>query len=236
MALAKITLIGMNSYDPTLFDDLILPAGVDKETLIDNILLQGGEFETVYADPTFTKKAISAWSKKWYRTIEKWVAALNISYDPLNNFDRHETYEDTGNNTSKVANNADNRADYHSNTKTEDTTNTTLSGGATTENSKSSYDSTAYSPHEKSQIIYNNQKTQNGGDATTTNGGYDTTHIESGTDVKDTTYLKHEARLWGNIGVTTSQQMLQAELDIVSWNLYEHITDLFLSEFVLLVY
>lgn len=232
----KITLIGMNSYDPTLFDTLILPTGVDKDTLVDNILLQGGEFETLYADPNFTKRAISVWSKKWYRTIEKWVAALSIDYDPLNNFDRHEIFEDTGNNTSKVSSNADNRADYHSNTKTEDNTNTTLSGGSTNEGSRSAYDSTGYAPHDKSQLIYNNQKTQNGGDTTTNNGGYDTTHTEGGTDVKDNTHLKHEARLWGNIGVTTSQQMLKAELDIVSWNLYEHITDLFLREFVLLVY
>ena len=45
-----------------------------------------------------------------------------------------------------------------------------------------------------------------------------------------------DGRIHGNIGVTTSQQMLQAELDIAQWNLYEHITDLFLSEFVIPIY
>ena len=40
----------------------------------------------------------------------------------------------------------------------------------------------------------------------------------------------------GNIGVTTSQQMLEAELDIVTWNLYEHISDIFIDEFCILVY
>ena len=40
----------------------------------------------------------------------------------------------------------------------------------------------------------------------------------------------------GNIGVTTSQQMLQSELDIATWNLYEHIADLFVTEFCIMVY
>ena len=40
----------------------------------------------------------------------------------------------------------------------------------------------------------------------------------------------------GNIGVTTSQQMLQQELDIGYWNLYQRITDLFLREFTIPVY
>ena len=46
----------------------------------------------------------------------------------------------------------------------------------------------------------------------------------------------HKARLFGNIGVTTSQQMLQSELDIATWNLYEHIADLFVTEFCIMVY
>lgn len=46
----------------------------------------------------------------------------------------------------------------------------------------------------------------------------------------------HKARLYGNIGVTTSQQMLQSELDIARWNLYEHIADLFCTEFCIMVY
>ena len=43
-------------------------------------------------------------------------------------------------------------------------------------------------------------------------------------------------RTHGNIGVTTSQQMLQSELDIDRWNLYEHIADLFQDEFCIAVY
>ena len=46
----------------------------------------------------------------------------------------------------------------------------------------------------------------------------------------------HLGRVHGNIGVTTSQQMLQSELDLGYWNIYEKITDLFLTNFVIPVY
>ena len=47
---------------------------------------------------------------------------------------------------------------------------------------------------------------------------------------------KHDGLIHGNIGVTTSQQMLLAELDLGYWNIYEKITDLFLTEFTIPVY
>lgn len=51
-------------------------------------------------------------------------------------------------------------------------------------------------------------------------------------NLKDT----HTFRAYGNIGVTTSQQMLQAELDIDKWNIYEQIADMFISEFCIMIY
>ena len=40
----------------------------------------------------------------------------------------------------------------------------------------------------------------------------------------------------GNIGVTTTQQMLESELSLAEWNVYEHITDLFIEEFCVAIY
>lgn len=40
----------------------------------------------------------------------------------------------------------------------------------------------------------------------------------------------------GNIGVTTSQQMLEAELNISKWNIYENIAKLFANEFCIMIY
>lgn len=45
-----------------------------------------------------------------------------------------------------------------------------------------------------------------------------------------------KGRAYGNIGVTTSQQMLEAELDVAKWNLYDHIADVFCENFVIPIY
>ena len=45
-----------------------------------------------------------------------------------------------------------------------------------------------------------------------------------------------DSHIHGNIGVTTSQQMLTQELELGYWNVYEKITELFLQEFVIPVY
>ena len=87
------------------------------------------------------------------------------------------------------------------------------------ERTKSAYDSSSYQPYDKV-----------------------TTHATTDTDTTDRTNTtidndsEHNGRIHGNIGVTTSQQMLMQELDMGYWNLSERITQLFLQEFVIPVY
>lgn len=91
--------------------------------------------------------------------------------------------------------------------------------GDTSELTKSAYDQAAYSPYEK---------TINDGTVGTTTS--DTTGTTMSND------SEHDGRIHGNIGVTTSQQMLEAELNLGYWNVYQKITELFLQEFVIPVY
>ena len=53
---------------------------------------------------------------------------------------------------------------------------------------------------------------------------------------KETTKNKRTGRAWGNIGVTTSQQMLQSEFELATWNIVQNITNTFLHEFCIMVY
>lgn len=46
----------------------------------------------------------------------------------------------------------------------------------------------------------------------------------------------HSAHIYGNIGVTQSSDMLRSFYDISKWNLYEHISDLFVGELLIPVY
>lgn len=213
--MSKLTLIGMHNYmlheSDDLFSNMIMPDGIDIELVKDSILLKGGEFEVLYSDPYFVKQVIGHVSKKYSRTFAKWHEALQIEYNPLENYDRIEEWsdnEETGTNANTAVTGAD--------------TSTTHSEGVT-ENKKSAYDSDAYSA---------DTHVDSGADAETrVNTSNTTVHTDTGTSNST-----HSGRVHGNIGVTTSMQLLEAQLSISEWNLYEHITDVFLQELCIPVY
>ena len=231
----KTTLIGIESAinveGRSVFDKLNLPSGIDKNILKDSILMRSGEFEVLYSDPYLMTDLVGIWANKYYATFERWIKALNIEYNPLENFNRHEIIKDktgekeTGSSTNKSTdkNSGENKITYNSKVETDDTTTV----------SESAYNET--DPSEKTETVL---------DGETNNSGYDTTTVKGENEVnasgtnsvdKNTDYTR-DAHLYGNIGVTTSQQMLNAELDIGYWNIYNKITDMFITEFLLLVY
>lgn len=101
MATAKLTLIGLYNYDSTLFDGLQLPAYFDKETLINTILLAGGEFGCIYSGVDFMKQAIGLWSAKNQRYFERLAILMQTDYNPLENYNRQEKWTDTGEGSSE---------------------------------------------------------------------------------------------------------------------------------------
>lgn len=215
MSEAKTTIIGFNKYLDSLNDDLFkylsMPEGIDTELVKNNIMFRGGEFEVLYSDPYFMQSSIKIWSDKWFKTFEKWNNALNIKYAPLENYDRFEDYTDT-----------------HAGTGSVDTTNkvdtkTTDDSESNTEHKVSAFDSNSYQPKDTENNTYDNT-------TTVENDG------ESNTKTKDNKTIEHHARLHGNIGVTTSQQMLEAELEVARFNLVDNITDVFLREYTIPIY
>ena len=273
MSVMKITLIGFSNYlegkNDDLFEYLTVPTGIDKDLLVNNILLRGGEFEVLYADPNFLKNMIGVWSSKWQHTMERWINALSIDYNPLENYDKMEEWEDKGHRLSseiKTSDEASKRNNVsqslNSNNSSDTQTRTEnavaqdishSSGSGSTENKRSSYDEgdPVYSPHDKAETSSSGDNTSNGitsANGTTTNTGTGSNALNAlnseasdiNTNVKsnsvDNSNGIHTGRMHGNIGVTTSQQMLEAELDISKWNIYEEITDLFLNEFCIYLY
>lgn len=215
MATAKITLIGFNNYYENLWDLLTVPSGINKQELINNILMKGGEFEVLYSNPEFMKNMIGVWSIKWMHTMERWVKALSINYDPLENYDRKEEWLDNGSRNANTKRNES--ASGHDDS--------TSSGSGSTTNTRSAFNASDYSPHDKSDSTSSGSNTS---DSSTSAFG--------NIDENEKTTNKRTGRAHGNIGVTTSQQMLESELEIARWNLYDEITDLFLSEFCIYTY
>lgn len=213
--------------DQTLFDLLELPEGIDKELVVDNILLQGGEFEVLYADPEFMRNAIGMWGRKHYYTFDKWIKAQLIEYNPLENYDRMEDWSDTGNRGESSSARRDS-----GNTRTFDNQDKrTLDTDSNTENTVSAYDSSSYQPSD-------NSDTKNTGTDTVDYSGTIKDEFGEGSSGQTTENKKdvHTGRIHGNVGVTTSQKMLEEEYNIARFNIVEQITDIFLLEFTIPVY
>ena len=226
MAQYKITLIGLENFlnpDHSVFEKMQLPDGIDKDTLIGSILMRCQEFEVLYSDPYFLMDAVNIWSRKHYWTFEKWVKAINIKYDPLFNYDRTEEWTDEheGDYSKEGSSNASGNS--------KQTNNLANSSSGTVTHSEKAYNDTNYVG--VSQDVSSSSGTDTGTVSNTFGNKNDLD--ESGEDSSKNT---HTGRMYGNIGVTTSQQMLQSELDIARWNMYEHIADLFAAEFCIMVY
>lgn len=195
MSKAKITLIGLNNYcvarGYSLFDQVLIPSGIDRDMLIHAILLRAGDFEVLYPNPDFMQDVINSLFKRWYKTFAKWEKALNIEYDPLSNYDRKEEWSDSS--------------------KTDTSTDSSSNSDDTLK--VSSYDSDLM--HDKDRSIGKNDSS-----------------ITSRSNANN----KRTGRAYGNIGVTTSQQMLDAELTIARFNLYNQIADIIVRDICIMVY
>lgn len=247
MSLSKITIIGLETAlayrNESLFDLMNLPTGIDKDVVEGNILMEGGEFEVLYANPDFMRQMIGIWTQKHYRTFDKWIKALNIEYSPLENYDRMEEWTDTGSEKSNRKNNGTLTDSSNGSVHTEGNEHT--SGNASnisksdTENKVSAFDSSSYQPEnmtENNNTTHseNSEQVNNSTDTTTSNHTNGST--SNNEDYSQNTTGLHSGRTHGNIGVTTSQQMLQSELDIARFNIVQQITDLFLQEFCIMIY
>lgn len=247
MSKAKITLLGFYKWDDTLFEELSLPDGIDTQTVIDDILVKGADFEVIYSDCDFTKEMIGLISRKWQRTFQKWYDALQIEYEPLYNFDRYEHWTDTGTDTGTV-----NREGTDTGTVNREGTDTgtvgniasssdTSSSNGQTDTFVTTYDSDTL--HQDGRSTSTQTASSSGNDSSTETRNLADSDKETrnlADSDKETRNLatsgEHDGHLYGNIGVTTSQQMLESELDIAEWNLYEHIADIFIKELCIMVY
>ena len=186
--LYRLTLIGIYNYDPSVFDALTFPAGINRSTALNAILLRGGEMGCIYSNPDFLKFAITNWSAKNAEPLKRIYAALTEEYNPLHNYDRYEDYTDNRNVSSSGSN------------------------STSSEDKVSADNSSTYQPD-----------TTSSGSSTTQSSGRDD--------------LTHSGHMYGNIGVTTSTQMLSSEVDARQlYKIYDIIADLFVSEFCEMTY
>lgn len=235
MSMATLTILGMYKFKKGLFNKLKLPDGISRDDVINRILLDGANFEILYSDFDFMQDAIGLWSNTWYRTFEKWLNALSIEYAPLENYDRIEDWTDSSNSKSN-RNSTENRNLSNSLRSGRDLQSITKNTGSdNTLHNVSPYDSGAYVADSQDIANLNNQSATTDTGTTTTSGTDSGTVTNNGNDSNNTNST-HKGRTHGNIGVTTSQQMLEEELKIARFNLIKQISDIFIKDFCIMLY
>lgn len=228
---ATVSLLGLSRINPNILDDIVLPDGLDADLVKDNLLAETAELEVIYPDALFMQSMIGRWSKKELPIWTRLYKTTQLEYNPIENYDRTEEWTEGENSARSVD------AETTGNSTTDSTgstnTNGTTAAEATGQKFVSAYNETDFTPTEK--------------DTNTQNGSSNTEQHEQG-NVKvqtaaDTTTnetekrdLVRSGRTHGNIGVTTSQQMIEQERKISEYNIIDYIINSFKNRFCLLVY
>ena len=107
-----VSLLTLLQYDPHLFDDMHLPAVIDKDILVNELVAETAELEVVYPDPEIMRQLIDNWSYSRMHAWNKIATVLYEDYDPFVNIKRDEvrTIESSGENETGVS--AWNESDY----------------------------------------------------------------------------------------------------------------------------
>ena len=235
----RLSIVGLYNSDNGLFNDMVFPQGFtvdEKQTVVQNILVECAELELLFPDRDFMKSMIPLWSKINVSVWNRIFTESKLTYNPIENYNRTETETIT-----------DSRTDAHSgidvvhtgsmNTAQSSATSTqTGTGNDTQINKQTAYESVAEYVHDSSMM----DSTRNNSESTSGNGTESlertdtTTHGEQIAHNGTNTRENHTA---GNIGVTTSQQMLEQEIEVAAkLNVMQMIVDSFKNRFCLLVY
>lgn len=231
----RMTLYGMLQYDPSIFDGVILPDGIDPNIVKDDIIEKCGDLYPYYQVPPRVKLAITRFFAEYYHNFEMMYLALTNEYNPIENTDWSEKSQ-------RKVNSKDNGTD---NRVIEGGVTNTTSNTTDFESNPASYaESTVYTNayNEGVGTERDRTKTQQGGKDTskTTASGSDIT-ANSSSDVlnynknNDTTD-DFEIRRHGNIGVQTTSQIITMELQMRRTNLYNTIVELFEDRICVQVY
>lgn len=99
-----LSIQGIYEYDNSVFDGFDSPSYTDdnnvvhtlnRDDVINNILLQCAELEVIYPSPSMMKFAIGVWSASNSRTWDKLYKSMFLDYNPIWNLDTNETETET---------------------------------------------------------------------------------------------------------------------------------------------
>ncbi len=180
--------------------------------LVDTLLEAANEEEiTATIAATLSKIIWAKYGQNWER-----LWAINIAdYDPLENYNRHEV-EDTTHDVTETVN-------MTHTTDVTRTDNLSHTDGRTVDSNVTDNDvygfNSATPTHESKSSNVHTWSEGGSNTGTVRNAGSDG---DSGTK-RDAGSVNRESTISGNIGVTTSQQMAQSEIELWRWHFFEEV-------------
>ena len=240
--MSKLSILGLYQHDHSLFDNLQLPAeftAEDRETLINNLLMECAEFECTYPAFEFCKAAIGFWSKARLHVWQKLYNTMFFEYNPIWNKDgtvtETRTKEYSGEKAGTVESSKEaesEKLDVHSLIS-----NKSGDSDSTTEDKTVGFNSNDYAKKNKSTVEGSWSESETTNDRNTITG----TDSETGSTTESGTTSGEETEEYsraeqGNIGVTSTQQLIKEEREVAMFEIDDVIINDFKKQFCILVY
>lgn len=228
---ATVSLLGLKRLNDGILGELVVPDGVDVELVKDNLLAETAELEVIYPDAIFMQAMIGRWSAKELPIWDRLYKTTLLEYNPIENYDRMEEWteaEDTKKNTE-----ADATGTSRTDTDGTSTRQSNTDGVINDQKYVSAYNEIEFTPTERDNNTQNEKNESEQKDVGTVSVK---TSAENTTDETGNRNLLRKGRAHGNIGVTTSQQMIEAERDVALYNIIDVIISSFKNRFCLQVY
>lgn len=213
MAKSMFSLMGMYQYDNSILDNLVIPAALESKRSVikDNLLMESAELEVLFPDFAMLKYAIGVWSQKELPVWQELYDTTQYEYNPIWNkdgtFTELETRDLLGTEIRNLTGDSEDSG----------------SGSSTAEYDVFGYNSET-AAHE-SKTTDSNTYSRNS--SSTQKGTIDNT--DSGT-------VKRERTEQGNIGVTSTQELIERQRAVVEFNIIDRIIKDFIARFCILVY
>lgn len=220
---ATMDLIAAYNYDNTILDLLVLPEELDRATLIDNLLMETAEREIIYSNLGFLKQAIGSWSHKNLSIWEELYKTQHYEYNPIWNKDGTITELETRDlaGSDHTTDNTD-RIDNLQDKETRNLNDETLE-------SVYGFNSSSDAPANKVKAGYTGTDTNDHTGRQDIDRTFDKATTDTGT-------IKHERTEQGNIGLTSTQDLIRQQQELVKFNLMDYIIEDFSKKFCLGVY
>lgn len=219
---AKISPLGMYEWDNTVFDFFKVPTthgGMDRQVVIDAILNETSDLSlSTFTSPESFKYGVQLWTNKNLSVWEELWETMNYDYNPIWNYDREEHGKDK---------------DHRNHVETPNVT--------VKDNFERNLNDSTLSDSNHNVAAFNNgiapESTDHADVKTDATGTTKNTNKRTGTITnKEHDVHTHDFHAYGNIGVTTTQDMIKQQREIVQFNLIDYIVHDFKRHFCTMVY